>query len=633
MTYHRTFLFVLFSFLFCASLFATPVVESLRVFEDFAFPRQEETKKGEIPQNPSALSVALSLDFPAPIQSLTIHLKCGETCWYSVDTAKYKLDLTKPISLRIPLSSFAPEGTPAPIATATHIRVSAWMKNPCAGIITLTSAFFEAPASVAIVRATQNTAPNAVDFANQMSARAEALLSAARIPYDVISDDFSAKMLENRAVILLPHSPTLSTKDLAALHRFIKKGGRLVVFYNASATLASLMNMKVSPWEQALWPSAELDERFGGLRRFPYYTDSIIPAFPKNEKAKIIAWMVSTGGKRSTRPAIVQSSAGAWFSHIPPRAYPAAVDTIAAIVLEKPDLAKQKQPPLENLPPADGETIVGAWLAAPKPRMVNHWAEAAPKLRALGLNTLFVHVQASTSMLPVKGSTPEKNLAEAMEACKKANLQFHAWVTCFSLDSVPELTRRKYLSESRTLPDKPNWLNPALSKNHDIVIDSLVRLAKLGVPAIHLDYVRTPTSVLSSKKTADGITEFVRKASKAVRKVNPKIIFTAAVFPTPASGVVCNQDWEVWVKEGIIDYAVPMTYTTSPSTFHNMISACTANLPPEKIIAGIATGADEAQCNSGETDRQLEEAKNLRGVSFFCLDDSLLEILGEARQN
>ena len=179
--------------------------------------------------------------------------------------------------------------------------------------------------------------------------------------------------------------------------------------------------------------------------------------------------------------------------------------------------------------------------------------------------------------------------------------------------------------------DRPNsrWLDPANPEDRSAALRR-VRAAALRHPAgIHFDYLRTTGNGTASPEAAAAVTALLREAAALARDIAPSITLSAAVFPTPASAAEHNQDWPAWLREGLIDYAVPMLYADDPATFRAMLSECLAAAPAEKLVAGIGTGADEAQVDAAAFAAQLEAsaAAHLRGVAFFPLDDALLELL------
>ncbi len=493
------------------------------------------------------------------------------------------------------------------------------------------SAAFAGQASVAIVRSTGSSDANDEQVAAEAAERAESLLRNAKTDYDVVSGNFDKRDLQNRAFVIVPYSPNLSQKQTAVLRDYLKSGGKAVIFYNANQTLARAMEIDVENWKNSTlpWTAIELDNFAGSTQRIPYYTENIIPPARKQGKAvKIAGWIVDNSGRTTEIPAVAISRKGAWVAHLPPRAYPSAVKMIKSIITGGPD-AIHKEPKLQNLPLFENK-IVGAYLTSPIPRSPGGWKKTAEKLKAQKISTAFVRVQTADTLIHTPSQKPENNLAAAIEECGKNGISFHGWVSCFSLYSLPPAKKERLIKEGRISDVNPGWLDPANENNHALIIDGLERLAATkNIQGIHLDYVRTPFGVAKSREMTDKITKFICNAGRAIRKINPDIKITAAVFPTPESALARNQDWTKWINEGYIDFAVPMIYTTSPETYKSRLRECTAAVSADKILPAIGTGADEIQTDSITTDLEILASQNCLGVTFFAYDSYLEELLGD----
>ena len=59
---------------------------------------------------------------------------------------------------------------------------------------------------------------------------------------------------------------------------------------------------------------------------------------------------------------------------------------------------------------------------------------------------------------------------------------------------------------------------------------------------------------------SQGVTELVRDVCRRAKAAKPKAQVTAAVLSSPASAQKAYQDWPRWLREGTIDYVVPMAY-------------------------------------------------------------------------
>ena len=628
-----------------------PVSDDDRTFRDFGFksPRQAD----------DATSLRVRLASPLPrdkVRAVTIHLKSGEG-WHSADIGPSTDSFCDGLPVRTPLSAFAPEGSPEPIGKADVIRVSAWKNANFDEPIELAEAMFDAPARLAIVRSTDRTAAGDVELAGSLADRCARLLDKTRLAYDFVPDDFAALLRKEEAktsraydLALLPYSPRLSGDEHARLKAFVRAGGKLIVFFNADKTLGELLGVEPGPWRSTgtrAYTAIDASPFFGRSRRIPHFTEGVIAPRPMpNGKARKAATWIAAFNRPVGSPALAISPSGAWFAHIPPRAYPAAADLIYTIATNLvPSLAVASEGT------GNGEEGTGSNCQTVKPsnrqtlsclsgKTCAAWVNTAElpvdsfgRLRELGLDSLFMHWQTAHEHkrpFPESAAGGKRFDIEDLAADgRKAGLKIHAWATCFTLDGVSDEERAKLAQEKRLSASNPLWLDPTLPKNHDLVVARLAEMAKRGVDGVHIDYARTSDDMPQSPETTAAITEFVRKASKAVRAANPGIVFTAAVFPTPESAARRNQDWPTWVKEGLVDYVCPMVYTESPAEFRAQLAACLAVAPADRILPGIGTGADESQTDATATAAEITEAarNDCRGVAFFTLNDSLLEVL------
>ncbi len=91
------------------------------------------------------------------------------------------------------------------------------------------------------------------------------------------------------------------------------------------------------------------------------------------------------------------------------------------------------------------------------------------------------------------------------------------------------------------------------------------------------------------KYLLDGLSDFVRKLSGTIRAHSDKVIISAAVKPDIAAAHWdFYQDWDRWLREGWLDYAVPMNYTPDSELFQRRIDSYLEKLPADKYLVGIA---------------------------------------------
>ena len=72
--------------------------------------------------------------------------------------------------------------------------------------------------------------------------------------------------------------------------------------------------------------------------------------------------------------------------------------------------------------------------------------------------------------------------------------------------------------------------------------------------------------------------------------IDSDIIISAAVKPNPIEAKNrWYQDWNKWVRDDILDFVIPMNYTTDNSTFIDNLKKIKSNIQSDdKIVIGIA---------------------------------------------
>ena len=86
-----------------------------------------------------------------------------------------------------------------------------------------------------------------------------------------------------------------------------------------------------------------------------------------------------------------------------------------------------------------------------------------------------------------------------------------------------------------------------------------------------------------------GVTELVRDVYHRAKKIKPDTQVTAAVFSTFESAETVRQDWPGWLKEGIVDYVVPMAYTENTAELASQIAQWKTIDPRLKqIVPGLS---------------------------------------------
>lgn len=144
-----------------------------------------------------------------------------------------------------------------------------------------------------------------------------------------------------------------------------------------------------------------------------------------------------------------------------------------------------------------------------------------------------------------------------------------------------------------------------------------------------------------------GVSELVRDVYRRAKQVKPKAQVTAAVFTPLASADSAFQDWPRWIREGTIDYVIPMAYTPKNAELDKQLREwTTVDSRLERIIPGLGIfTSSRVEETYTPRDASLIMAQyrmcmemGARGTCFYSLDgtvvhptllltDALIEVL------
>ena len=263
-----------------------------------------------------------------------------------------------------------------------------------------------------------------------------------------------------------------------------------------------------------------------------------------------------------------------------------------------------------------------------------------------------------------------------LKKTKSEDIKIHAWMNVFYLWSSP----RAPSQNGHVLLNHPDWIDTkipdqmnvletlnAMKKNRKIngegfylapthpeviahlqnIITEILQNYKLD--GIHFDYIRyhdigwgmNPTGLkfflnysgglpgLTSLKIEekpsfekykrDAITNFVKNASKRIKAYQPDCIVSAAVKPNLSNAIFTfGQEWDLWLKKGYVDWAVPMNYTKENTVFEKNIKLILDNFPElylSKIVMGIGIYNQDARSSGQKIYRTVKN--DFGGVSIF----------------
>ena len=142
---------------------------------------------------------------------------------------------------------------------------------------------------------------------------------------------------------------------------------------------------------------------------------------------------------------------------------------------------------------------------------------------------------------------------------------------------------------------KGGWVIPVKDGKikYDLIkskVKEAKKYAKIkGVAGVHFDYLRFPGNAYNYKNGVKAVNYFTKQASKAIHKVNKKLIVSAAVMPEP-SGMKYYYGQDIPTMSKYLDAIVPMVYKGNYHAGDKWIKAVTKAFVKQSKKAKIWTG-------------------------------------------
>lgn len=274
----------------------------------------------------TSLQMDVSCNNPQAFRSFNLYLKSGNG-WYVWTAPLPASGRQRLLALK---GDFSTEGKPAGWDRIELVRLSAWKGVPEDTAVTLFSLATGAD-PILLVRNTVST-PSAAEksFAAAVNERLSRWLRDMNIPHGVVTDEDVIRGalvppgagLQGARVALLGYNPHPPADELAALRRFVASGGKLIVCYGADPGLADLMRVRLASYRKndppGQWNAFAFTDPAGWRVPARIFQESfnILPAFPADDTARVIAWWENAAGERSADPAWIASDAGLWMTHV-----------------------------------------------------------------------------------------------------------------------------------------------------------------------------------------------------------------------------------------------------------------------------------------------------------------------------
>lgn len=303
------------------------------------------------------------------------------------------------------------------------------------------------------------------------------------------------------------------------------------------------------------------------------------------------------------------------------------------------------------------------------------WQRSAAQIKASGFGAVFPNMlwgglaHYPSALLPRSEEYRlyGDQIAQCVAACKPLGLETHIWKVNWNLSSAPAWFIKQMRDAKRTQVDVDgkdiDWLCPSNPLNRALERDSLMEVVRgYDVNGIHFDYIRYPDETtcyctgcrrrFEADRGApvlvwpddcyDGalrneyrdwraqqITQLVREVHDAAKAIKPEIRISAAVFPDyPDCRESIGQDWLAWIQSGLLDFVMPMDYTSDADSFADTVERQIRQVGGRvPVYPGIGASSeplalDQVIVQILETRRQMTG-----GFTIFNYDESLKEIL------
>jgi len=449
-----------------------------------------------------------------------------------------------------------------------------------------------------------------------------------------------------------------SETEVSLLKSFVKRGGKLVVFYTASPALANLMGVKVLGYATAPYPGAWSSMDFDtssvqGCPKSILQTSTVLQrAVPVKGRSWTIANWKDRSGKVTGDAAWIKSDAGFWMTHVflADGDESAKAQLLAAMcgaadpsLWNAASFAARERARTEALKelavrqsPRKGE-IHAVWDHSGCGLYPGNWKRTIQLLKESRVTDLFVNVAGPgfahypSSVLPRSKTFSQEGdqLAQCLAAAKGSGIRVHAWVLCFTATRASPDVMEDFGKRGWRLKDRSGRLTEYLDPSNAAVRARLLSAIdeiqeRYRVDGIHLDFVRWYERSEKPKGAADVITRFVSDVRGRVRR--PRWLTVAVLGKYPSCVASVGQDWDGWLAGNLVDYVVPMDYTESQTQFESFLKQHSAvKSHARRTIAGIGVTANESRLDARAVIDQINASRRhgLAGNALFDLDVTL----------
>ncbi|MGQ9762182.1 MAG: glycoside hydrolase family 10 protein [Thermogutta sp.] len=269
---------------------------------------------------PGEFVLEVAVEPPEAVAHLSLYFRSGAG-WYA---GSGSVTSTGRQAVRFIKSQFRTEGKPSGWNQIDGIRISFWRGTAIdARARVYRLAAIEHPLAILVPGQLESREASEAQTVKEVTARVGQLLADLGLGYDTLDEkNPDTEIWAEKAVILIPYAPRLSSEATAALVEAIRRGTKICVFFRAPKEIFDLLGVG-----KTHWMSREYDGQFAEVR----FDRSILPdlpilmrqsswnineAIPTDAQTQVIGWWFDSQGKPTGRAAMILSPRGAFFSHI-----------------------------------------------------------------------------------------------------------------------------------------------------------------------------------------------------------------------------------------------------------------------------------------------------------------------------
>lgn len=269
---------------------------------------------------PGEFVLDVAVEPPEAVAHLSLYFRSGAG-WYAGSGSVTSVGRQ---TVRFVRSQFRTEGKPSGWNQIDGIRLSFWRGSAIdarARIYRL--AAIQHPLAILVPGQPEGREAAEAQTIRETTERVGQLLGDLGLGYDTLDEkNPDTEIWAEKAVILIPYAPRLSPEATAALAEGVRRGTKVVLFYQAPREILGLLGVG-----KTQWMSREYEGQFAEVR----FDRSILPdlpilmrqsswniteAIPAGAETQVIGWWFDSQGKATGRAAMILSPRGAFFSHI-----------------------------------------------------------------------------------------------------------------------------------------------------------------------------------------------------------------------------------------------------------------------------------------------------------------------------